>query len=161
MILSKALRNVFISFALLLGVASVYAQSRYTYSATGDEVNDSQTGLVWRRCSEGQSWDGVTCTGNATPYKHEAALVWAQAQSGAAGWRLPNVKELSSITDRTRSEPAIDIRVFPETPSLAAFWTATPYATSRQLAWGVSFSTGDANYGGVNRGSSLYIRLVR
>ncbi len=159
MSLSKSLRSALIPLALLACAASAHAQSRYTYSAAGDEVTDSQTGLVWRRCSEGQSWSGGTCTGTAANYTLEAALVQAQAQAGAAGWRLPNVKELSSITDRTRFDPAIDPTVFPATPS-AYFWTATPlYSGINDTAWIVEFSYGTVT--AVWRSLSFRIRLVR
>ena len=36
----------------------------------GAEVIDSRTGLIWARCSVGQSWDGSACTGNANRYTH-------------------------------------------------------------------------------------------
>jgi hypothetical protein len=158
MSLSKSLRIALIPLALLACAASAHAQSRYTYSAAGGEVTNSQTGLVWRRCSEGQSWSGGTCTGTAATYTHEAALVQAQAQAGAAGWRLPNVKELSSITDKTRVSPAIDPTVFPATPA-SDFWTATPSAGDYRSGWFIRF-----NYGGIYlayRDDSGHVRLVR
>lgn len=156
---SKSLRSTLIPLALLACAVSAQAQSRYTYSAAGDEVTDSQTGLVWRRCSEGQSWSGSTCAGTAATYTHEAALVQAKAQVGAAGWRLPNVKELSSIVDKTRMNPAIDPTAFPATPSYY-FWTSTPYAGDSSGAWYVGFNDGYVNGGG-GRSNPLHVRLVR
>jgi hypothetical protein len=158
MSLSNCLRSTLITFALLACAVSAHAQSRFTYSAAGDEVTDSQTGLVWRRCSEGQSWGVGTCTGTAATYTHEAALVQAQAQAGAAGWRLPNVNELSSINDKTRLNPAIDSTAFPATPS-NFFWTATPYAAYSRITWLVHFLYG--HVGNKDRGESAHVRLVR
>ncbi len=161
--LSNYLRSATIPMALLACAVSTHAQSRYTYSATGDEVTDSQTGLVWRRCSEGQSWGGGTCTGTARTYTYEAALVQAQAQSGTAGWRLPNVKELSSITDKTRVNSAIDPTAFPRTPS-EWFWTSTPYAGLTSDAWVVGFGASVLGDGAVSynwRFIANRVRLVR
>jgi hypothetical protein len=41
--------------------------SRFTDNGDGT-VTDTATGLQWKRCSEGQSWDGATCSGTATNY---------------------------------------------------------------------------------------------
>jgi len=134
---------------------TLQAQTRYSYSSNGAEVTDSQTGLIWQRCSAGQSWSSNTCTGTATAYTHEAALVYAQTQTG---WRLPNVKELSSIVDISRSNPAIDPVAFPATPS-NGYWSASPYAGSAANAWVVNFGNGYVNHYG--RDVNDLVRLVR
>jgi hypothetical protein len=71
---------------------------------------------------------------------------------------LPNVKKLSSITDKTRSNPAIDVTAFPATPS-SWFWTSTPYVGNAAYAWYVYFGDGNVYY--FNRNYPLQIRLVR
>jgi hypothetical protein len=133
-----------------------FAQSRYTPSANGDEVTDTQTGLVWKRCVEGMAWSGSTCTGSYATFTHEQALVQAK---NSTNYRLPNVKELASIVDRTRSNPAIDPAAFPATPS-QWHWTSTPYVGDSSYAWFVFFS-----YGNVYRYGLRYdyyaVRLVR
>lgn len=148
------------SAALLAGlccVNSVQAQARFSYSTDGAEVTDSKTGLIWQRCSAGQAWSAgtVTCTGTAATYTHEAALSYAKSQTG---WRLLNVKELSSITDKSRNNPAIDVTAFPATPS-NWFWTSTPYAGDASDAWVVGFDGGVVSGG--YRGNALRVRLVR
>ena len=142
---------------------SVNTTSRYSYSAGGSEVIDSKTGLTWQRCALGMAWTGSTCTGIASGFSHEQALVEAKhhvASSGKA-WRLPNVKELSSIADKTRLSPAIDPTVFPATPSYI-FWSSTPESAVNTLAT-VSFyvSFVDAGVQRINRDFSQYVRLVR
>jgi hypothetical protein len=140
--------------------AQVQVQVRYSYSVDGTEVTDRKTGLVWQRCSAGQSWSATTtCTGTAATYTHEAALSFAKTQTG---WRLPNVKELSSITDKTRSNPAIDVTAFPATPSYV-YWTSTPFAGDALSAWCVNFYLGNVNYCHRNGLSSYayHVRLVR
>lgn len=155
------LRTTVVTAALLLAATLAHSQSRYTYSTAGDEVTDTQTGLTWRRCSEGQTWSGTSCTGTATiaaTYTHEQALAHAKAQAGAAGWRLPSVKELSSIAEKTRTNPAIDTSAFPATPS-GWYWSSTPYAGDSGYARYVNFYSGNVAYG--YRYASLHVRLVR
>lgn len=148
-------------------VRGTTVSSQYIVSANGQEVTDSQTGLIWRRCSEGQTWSGSTCTGFASSYTHEAALAQATAQTLATNvaWRLPNFKELSSIANRANANPSIDTSALPSTPS-ARFWSSTPYTTGTPevrdpyYAKYVDFSNGTA-YGAASRPQMLNVRLVR
>ena len=134
------------------------------FSQYGAEVIDKRTGLVWARCSLGQSWNGSTCTGTASTHTHEEALAQAQAANvgGASGWRLPTVKELASLADKGCRNPAIDSTAFPNTPS-SRYWASSPDVGDSDYAWYVSFNYGYVYYGGFNlRNSNDYaIRLVR
>jgi hypothetical protein len=125
------------------------------FVVNGAEVTDQRTGLVWARCSVGQSWSGSACTGTATTLTHEAALAHAQGQSG---WRLPNVKELASLADKGCQSPAIDSVAFPNTPS-SWYWTSSPYVGDSGYAWYVYFGYGVVGSGG--RYSYRRVRLVR
>ncbi|MEQ1813101.1 MAG: DUF1566 domain-containing protein [Candidatus Nitrotoga sp.] len=121
--------------ACLLNALPVAASAQpFTISADGNEVTDQKTGLIWRRCAEGMNWDGSTCAGVATTFTHEAALQRAAVQATSTGtaWRLPNIKELSSIIDGNRSIPAIDLAAFPATPS-NLFWSASIVDGSRSI----------------------------
>jgi hypothetical protein len=146
--------------AALLGT-SAWAQScpswptAQRFAINGAEVTDNRTGLVWARCSVGQSWSGSTCTGSATTHTHEAALALAQA---ATGWRLPNVKELASLADKGCQSPAIDSTAFPNTPS-GWFWSSSPYVGDSYNAWGVYFGNGGVDL--INRNYYGLVRLVR
>jgi len=147
-----------------LGAASpALANGPYSYSA--DEtanpnavVTDSKTGLAWRRCSAGQTWANASssCTGTASTYTHEQALAYAKTQPG---WRLPNVKELASLADLSRTSPAIDVTAFPGTPS-TNYWSASPYAGNASGAWDVDFDGGSVGGYGLRDFSSA-VRLVR
>ena len=145
---------------LLLTAGVALADAPFTVSADGTDVTDGRTGLVWRRCAEGMAATGGTCTGTASIFTHEQALTRArdQATSTSAGWRLPNVKELVSIVDRSKSNPAIDAVAFPAT-SANAFWSSSPYLGSAGNAWAVYFLYGYD--GGTARGVALPVRLVR
>lgn len=58
-------------------------------------VTDQASGLQWKRCAEGQTWSGGTCTGSATTHTWQQALQLADSASyaGQSDWRLPNIKE--------------------------------------------------------------------
>ena len=71
-----------LSAALL---STTQAAERFTVLANGQEVKDNQTQLIWRRCAEGMSWSGGTCSGSATQLTHEAALQQATRQAASTG----------------------------------------------------------------------------
>lgn len=56
---------------------------------------------------------------SAQPYVISADGTEVTAQVGSSGlaWRLPNVKELPGIADKSFSNPAIDSTVFPAIPA--------------------------------------------
>lgn len=141
--------------ASVLGAGSVSAQVRYSYASGGAEVVDSKTGLTWRRCPEGMVWSGGSCTGRASTYTHEAALLRARDQAGTVQWRLPNRKELASIVDRSASSSGIDLGVFPSPPSYV--WSSSPSVGDAGYAWGVHF----LDVVSYNRGNALSVWLVR
>jgi hypothetical protein len=148
-------------FTCLLGLIPCAATAQpFVVSADGQEVTDSATGLIWRRCAEGMAFSLGACTGTASTFTHELALTRARTEAIATGvaWRLPNVKELSSIADISLSFPAIDATAFPATPA-DYFWSSSPYVGSRASSWYVNFNDG---YVYVNsRASPFYVRLVR
>ena len=147
----------------LLGILPVAASAQpYTISADGSEVTDQKTRLIWRRCIEGMNWDGATCAGVASKFNHEAAseLAAALAKGTGINWRLPNINELSSIADRSDSNPVFDPTAFPTTPLSSSFWSATPGAGKFPVrAWYVLARDGDASL--KNRNDRAYVRLVR
>jgi hypothetical protein len=139
-----------------------------TVSSDGQEVTDARTTLIWRRCPEGMTWNGSTCAGVASYSTQEAALRLAVSEAARTGvaWRLPNVKELASIADRSQAAPAIDALVFPATPAetVAAFWTSTPYRQDPRIGFFVNFNNGYAGFSvgsAYLRASGAYVRLVR
>lgn len=143
-----------------LVATSCPAQSVYSYSADAGGtanalVTDSRTGLTWQRCSAGQSFAAGTCSGTANSYTHEEALAYAKTQTG---WRLPNVKELSSLVDTGYIGPAIHSTAFPATPSFYA-WASSPYASDPTNAWAVLFAEGSVS--AISRVNTAHVRLVR
>lgn len=143
-------------FVRLVRATGVGANPRYTPNAAGDEITDNETGLIWRRCTEGQNWNGGTCNGNSISVNWEGAIARAQAAGG--GWRLPNAKELATLIDPTQANPAIDPVAFPRTP-VSNFWSSTSFASFADYAWAVGFQAGIQTFWHMDIG--YRVRLVR
>jgi hypothetical protein len=145
-----------------LGDPDAQTQARYVISTDGNEVTDSTTGLIWRRCAEGMKISTNGCSGSATAYSSDQAQSWAKNEALTSGkpWRLPSLKELSSIVDKSRCNPAIDTVAFPGTPG-SPFWSAPPAAGESSYAWGVNFDYGYVDYGSEHNSAGYRVRLVR
>ena len=144
-------------------VEDSWANARYLLSADGSEVTDTYTNLIWQRCSFGQDWNqsSSSCTGSAITYDWEEALAAVAASADAeADWRLPNIKELSSLAafDGSR-DPAINTFIFPDTQTNANYWSSSPSNDSSNRAFFVDF--GDGLQGYTSHSGNYYSRLVK
>ncbi|MEE4243111.1 MAG: DUF1566 domain-containing protein [Desulfopila sp.] len=115
-------------------------------------VTDLSTGLEWQREVENQ----------IRTYS-QAQFFCAQLPLSGGGWRLPNVKELSSIFDYRLDEPMFDSIAFPLSGPLASgiktFWSETSYYIDGSNAWRIGFSWGSVSPAG--RSVEYYVRCVR
>lgn len=160
---NKNLSQLILLVSLIAGqISPLAAESAFTISPDGREITDSRTGLIWQRCPVGMYWDsGVSSCGGEPVYRmwYEALNVAVNAARGdGVPWRLPNVKELSSILDRNQINPAINEDIFPATPN-HQFWTATPNTTDAFYAWLVDFYDGQVFYSYLEDMGA--VRLVR
>lgn len=137
-------------------IISTAPNSRYQLLNNNTEVKDLKTNLIWQRCSLGQTWSGVSCTGTATTHTWQNAMQASQNIGG--GWRLPNIKELQSLVERACYNPSINETIFPNTVS-QSYWSSSPVAGSSGSAWIVYFYYGYDYYGGKNY--NYTVRLVR
>ena len=144
----------------LLGILPIAAFAQLNISLDGTEVTDSKTNLTWKRCAEGMTWNGTNCSGTAAIFTHDGALQQAAIQAGSVGWRLPNVKELSSIVDKSAINPAIDSATFPSTPP-TIFWSSSPFVSAPSSAWVVDFGVGVVGGTSNNRNDTTHRYLVR
>ena len=139
-------------------------------------VRDNVTGLVWEVKTNDKSehdkdngyrWGGKTAIGkNAIDYEGEYYDDWdelidaanSKELCGFDDWRAPDIEELRSIVDYSRSSPSIDEDYFPNTPSQRQ-WSASPDASNSYSALVFDFS-GPVDTA-VVRYVSYPIRLVR
>ena len=145
---------------------SDYSNDRYTDNGDGT-ISDHQTGLMWSKCSYGQTYDandansdGIICEGSPAFGTWQQAFAWAadSTDHGHSDWRLPNIKELGSIVDFGSAKPAINQSIFPNTVS-GPYWSSTPSRANVHQTIFIGFQAGD--YGPSDRISNLYLRLVR
>jgi len=128
-----------------------------SYAANGDTVTDQVTGLIWQAGNQA----GILNWDNAVSYCENINL------AGQTDWRLPTRKELLSITDDGRVEPAID-PTFPCVNNL--YWAISkdgdPYTAYRYSVdfnagqWGKSYMSAENNVRCVRGGAipeSVYV----
>ena len=121
-------------------------------------VTHKKTGLMWQRCSIGQTWNGTTCTGLASTMTWDNATKQSSSFANYNDWRLPTQKELQTIVEYGNYNPAINISVFPNTPSVW-FLSSSPHADYTGILWFVSFRNG---YNGFDSKDGRYaVRFVR
>jgi len=111
-------------------------------------VTDNATGLMWQQEDDNQARNW------------ESALAYCEDRDlgGHVDWRLPDVKELRSIVDNTRYDPAIDTTAFPGT-NPDWYWSSSTSAYGPYYAWGVSFGNGNVYY--YLKVYTDYVRCVR
>ncbi len=118
-----------------------------------DEVTDTVTGLIWQRCSLGQT--GGDCSGgSADTYRWQEAL-----QAASSPWRLPNIKELRSILEEKGVSPVINQTIFPNTVTGPSYWSASADPKLSAYAWLTSFESGESGY--FHKSYRGRVRLVR
>ncbi|MDP2167086.1 MAG: DUF1566 domain-containing protein, partial [Thermodesulfovibrionales bacterium] len=126
-----------------------YPSQSFTDNGNGT-ITDNVTGLMWQKQD-----DGTTKT-------WESALTDCEGLSlaGYSNWRLPNIKELSSLVDDTKYNPVID-PLFTNTNS-SYYRSSTTDASGTSDAWLVHFGSGYVDsYYSKTSSLGLYVRCVR
>jgi hypothetical protein len=75
-------------------------------------------------------------------------------------WRLPNIKELESLSDDTRYKPAIDPVFSPDGQAPSSYWSSTTNISYYHSAWSADFNGGEVGYG-AEKDIGLPVRCVR
>lgn len=165
---------------LMISGAAVGQSIDGRYQAhTNGTLTDQHTGLMWMRCSVGQQWNGVSCTGSASRHSWDNAMATAKAleYAGYSDWRVPTREELDSIVHCSSgrrsgfnsngygghcqgdyAKPTVSLAAFPNTPD-TWYWSSSPYGQSNVNAW--VMGAADGGLSGSYRSTPLRVRLVR
>ena len=128
------------------GVA--WPEPRFT-TQTNDTVVDNLTGLIWTR-NAAVLWvtnDWAAAVGFCSNLTH----------GGQADWRLPNVRELLSLVDYGRYDPALPAG-HPFTNVISGlYWTASPYPVlSSGMVYMVDLGQGQIVYHNTNDQAAVW-----
>lgn len=87
-------------------------------------VTDNMTDLHWRKvlASTSVTWEEALGMAESAEY------------GGFTDWRLPNIKELQSITDLSRTNPGINVTAFPDM-GVRKIWASTSLPNQTVQAW--------------------------
>jgi hypothetical protein len=98
-------------------------------------VTDHRTGLIWQQRASDK------------PMPWEAALQACDnlELAGHSDWRLPNVKELRSLSDDQLVQPSLNKKFFAGAQA-ALYWSSTTQSNRPERAWFVDFTTGLVSY---------------
>ena len=132
-------------------------EPKFNFTDNGDgTVKDNTTGLVWQKCSKGLI--GVDCSsGTADPDSWTNAINYCSSLNLAGKtWRLPNINELNSLADRTKSS-FIDTTFFPSNQS--NYWSSTTDTGDSSNGWYVDFGNGEVGSDDKSY-SGYYVRCV-
>jgi hypothetical protein len=137
---------------------AVAPPNQYAAVASG-EVRDNYTGLVWQ-----QAYSAAT-------------MVWADAATYCAGlalnghtWRVPSIRELSTLVDEAQVAPAINRTMFPNTQfgsrSNNWYWASHTAVGNAAAAWAINFDDGFTAFnsgaaGDFNFFTAAWTRCVR
>ena len=108
-------------------------------------VTDTRTGLMWRQCSLGRTWQEGRCVGETGSYawdRAQPALDLVSQEGGLSGhvdWRLPTLVELLTLVQE--GQGVLHDEAF---SGVAAghHWTSTAWSEREQRYWNVQMRDG-------------------
>jgi hypothetical protein len=124
--------------AIKSGVA--WPNPRFTDNGNGT-VTDNLSGLIWLKnanCFGSQVWATAITSANSL-----ASGACGLTDGSTAGqWRLPSIREIRGLVDKSRSNPALPAgHPFTSVQSVN-YWSATTIAFGTEYAWYVMMSDG-------------------
>ena len=145
------------------GQDAQYTTNPHSYTALGGGimVQDNVTGLIWEvKTDDGSIHDKDTTYDWYDAQDVFIATINSQNFGGHSDWRMPTIKELSTLVDSSipYPGPTIDTTFFPNTVS-SYYWSSTTNAGDPRYAWYVRFYAGSVY--GYYKSLYLYVRAVR
>ena len=124
-------------------------------------IHDKDNIYTWYDSNPATNGGYAGTAGNGTDTEDFINALNAANFGGFSDWRMPTIKELSSLVNSGIASPGptIDTTWFPHTRS-SYYWSSTTYANNTYGAWHVGFYYGHVVVSG-NKSSSYYVRAVR
>jgi hypothetical protein len=119
---------------------------------SGSTITDNLTGLVWAQAgnlmatrdpsfdTEGTAGDGLVSWQKALDYVKKLNT---ESYLGFSDWRLPNMDELASLYDYSKSNPATALSF---TGLSTTYWSSSSYAGDTTQAWTVNLQSPGISY---------------
>ena len=138
------MKNILIK-SILLGSLTLSLNADFIRDNTKLVVNDTKTGLMWQDDVVGSTMDwntAITTCENLT-------------LGGYSDWRLPNIRELKSIVDKSKANPAISPNFITFVSDI--YWSSTIF-NQLDKEWGMRYDGYHTVYYKTN---NYYVRCVR
>jgi len=119
-----------ILFSIILGFSTLLVAD---FTRLNGVVTDTKTGLQWQDDYNDNQVEFDTWV-NAIKYCEDLKL------NSYSDWKLPNIKELTSLIDDSKFSPAVN-EVFQNINSLG-YISSTTHASDSFVAWHISFNNG-------------------
>ncbi len=115
-------------------VTTTFPAVHFTDNGNGT-IRDNFTGLIWQKI---QSPNTMTW---------EEALVYSKnlTLSNLTGWRLPSLKELQSLNNKSLTKPSFDKTFFPNCIT-GNYWSSTTLQNTSAKAWDLNTEYGIVSY---------------
>jgi hypothetical protein len=126
----------------------------YVYFSNGGNSNDVKSANYYVRCVRGTpiSYGNYVNNGDNTVTDHATGLLWQRVEDtttrpwgesinacktlglAGRGWRLPNIRELTSLVDYSRDHPAMNTTIFSYI-NAQSYWSSTTGTDVSSNAW--------------------------
>lgn len=152
------------------GLPATAPDNRYIDNNDGT-LTDKQTGLMWPRCPVAYTfsdngtptdWMDDTCTPTGLPtgswqgaLNATASLNMGTGFAGHNDWRLPNIKEIYSLTEHSCTGVTMNKTAFPAKP-ISFFWSSSPVSGSNEV-WTYVSTLGYIYQSGKTSNGHLYL----
>ena len=125
-------KYVIFSLVVLLAAVNSFAGEKRADSV----VTDKKNAIYWQ--------DNLSSQKSSEDWEDAVLYCSKLVLDGRSDWRLPTFRELFSIVDFTRSNPAINpVFVYVDE---GAYWTSTDFSPTPARAWTIDFRTGKTYY---------------
>ena len=133
-------------FSIILISSFLYA---HNFIKSQNVVIDIEKNIMWQ--------DDIEAVSSPTGWTMAKEQCAELTLNGYSDWRLPSIKQLQTIVDVSRANPAINEEFKFVEPS--SYWSRSPDLTNKGIAWYVGFKTG-ATFKD-SKDYDCYIRCVR